>query len=208
VGRTFATEEYDFYFQDTWKFSTSLTFTLGLRYGLGRPVYEANGLQVKPTVSLGDYFEQRKAGAALGRPFNEPITVDLAGPANGRPGFYNWDKNNFQPRLAIAWTPNFKNGFLRKAFGADGDAVIRGGWAITNDHIGQQLAVQFDLNNTLGFSSSQTVAAETFNVTDNPAPRFTGFGQNVRSLPLINTPAKLVFPLQTPADGDARIESS
>ena len=208
VGRTFATEEYDFYFQDTWKFSTSLTFTLGLRYGVSRPVYESNGLQVKPTVSLGDYFEARKAGAALGRPFNEPITVDLAGPANGRPGFYDWDKNNFQPRVAVAWSPNFKNEFLRKAFGADSDAVIRGGFAMTNDHIGQQLAVQFDLNNTLGFSSSQTVAAETFNVTDNPAPRFTGFGQDVRSLPLIRIPSALAFPLQTPADGDARIESS
>ena len=208
VGRVFATEEYDFYFQDTWKFSTSLTFTLGLRYGLSRPVYEANGLQVKPTVSLGDYFEKRKAGAAQGKPFNDPITVDLAGPANGRPGFYNWDKNNFQPRVAVAWTPNFKNGFLRKAFGAEGDAVLRGGFAITNDHIGQQLAVQFDLNNTLGFSSAQTVAAETFNVTDNPAPRFTGFGQDVRSLPLIRVPNALAFPLQTPADGDARIESS
>ncbi|HKS41974.1 MAG TPA: hypothetical protein VJX74_15270, partial [Blastocatellia bacterium] len=208
IGRTFATEEYDFYFQDTWKFSTSLTFTLGLRYGLSKPVYEANGLQVKPTVSLGDYFEQRKAGAALGKPFNELITVDLAGPANGRPGFYEWDKNNFQPRVAVAWSPNFKNGFLRKAFGAEGDAVFRGGFAMTNDHIGQQLAVQFDLNNTLGFSSAQTVAAETFNVTDNPAPRFTGFGQDVRSLPLISVPGKLTFPLQTPADEAARIESS
>jgi hypothetical protein len=208
IGRTFATEEYDFYFQDTWKFSTSLTFTLGLRYGLGKPVYEANGLQVKPTVSLGDYFEQRKAGAALGKPFNELITVDLAGPANGRPGFYEWDKNNFQPRIAVAWSPNFKNGFLRKAFGGEGDAVFRGGFAMTNDHIGQQLAVQFDLNNTLGFSSAQTVAAETFNVTDNPAPRFTGFGQDVRSLPLISVPGNLTFPLQTPADEAARIESS
>lgn len=208
VGRTFATEEYDFYFQDSWKFSPSLTFTLGLRYGLSRPVYEANGLQVKPTTSLGDYFRQRIAGAAEGRPFNDPITVDLAGPANGREGFYKWDKNNFQPRVAIAWTPNFKNRFLRKAFGAEGDTVLRGGFAMTNDHIGQQLAVQFDLNNTLGFSSSQTIAAETFNVTDNPAPRFTGFGQDVRSLPFVNVPGNLTFPLQTPSDGDARIESS
>jgi carboxypeptidase family protein len=208
VGRTFATEEYDFYFQDSWKFSSSLTFTFGLRYGLSRPVYEANGLQVKPTVSLGNYFEQRKAGAAQGHPFNDPITVDLAGPANGRPGFYDWDKNNLQPRVAIAWSPNFKGGLLRRMFGGEGDSVFRGGFAMTNDHIGQQLAVQFDLNNTLGFSSAQTVAAETFNVTDNPAPLFTGLGQNVRSLPLIQVPAKLVFPLQTPADGDARIESS
>ena len=208
LKRTFATEEYDFYVQDSWRFRQNLTFTLGLRYGLSRPVYEANGLEVKPTTSLSGYFDQRKASALQGRPFNDPITVDLSGPANGRPGYYPWDKNNFQPRLAVAWSPNFKNGFLRKAFGSDGDAVIRAGFAMTNDHIGQQLAVQFDLNSTLGFTSNQAIAANTFNVTTNPGPRFTGFGQSVRTLPRINNPGPLRFPLVTPADEDQRIESS
>lgn len=208
LGRTFATEEYDTYFQDTWRVSQNLTLTLGLRYGLSRPVYETNGLQVKPTTSLGDYFEQRQAAAAEGRPFNETIEVDLAGPANGRSGYYDWDKNNFQPRVAAAWSPDFNNKWLRKIIGSGGDAVIRGGFAITNDHIGQQLAVQFDLNSTLGFTSNQAIAANTFNVTTNPAPRFTGFGQDIRSLPRINNPGPLRFPLITPADEDQRIESS
>jgi hypothetical protein len=208
LQRTFATEEYDWYAQDTWKLRQDLTLTLGLRYSLGRPVYETHGLQVKPTVSLGDYFEQRKASSAKGVPFNESITVDLAGPANDRPGYYDWDINNFQPRIAAAWTPSFKYKWLRKAFGSDGDAVIRGGFAITNDHIGQQLAVQFDLNSTLGFTSNQQIAANTYNVTSNPAPRFTGFGQDVRSLANINDPGQLVFPLITPADEAQRIESS
>lgn len=208
LARTFATEEYDTYFQDTWKLTQNLTLTLGLRYGLSRPVYETDGLQVKPTTSLGDYFEQRKASALQGRPFNDPIQVDLAGPANGRDGYYDWDKNNFQPRVAAAWSPNFENKWLRKIIGSDGDAVIRGGFAITNDHIGQQLAVQFDLNSTLGFTSNQAIAANTFNVTSNPAPRFTGFGQDIRSLPRINNPGSLSFPLTTPADGDQRIEAS
>ncbi len=208
VDRTFATQEYDFYVQDTWKLRQSLTLTYGLRYGLSRPVYETNGLQVKPTTSLGDYFEQRKASAAQGVPFNDPITVDLAGPVNDRPGFYDWDKNNFQPRIGIAWTPSFESGFLHKLFGNSSDSVIRGGFAITNDHIGQQLAVQFDLNNTLGFSSAQEIAANTFNVSTRPAPLFTGFGQDIRSLPFINAPSSLQFPLQQPADEAQRIESS
>lgn len=208
VGRTFATEEYDFYFQDSWKVHPDLTLTLGLRYGLNRPVYETNGLQVKPTTGLGDFFERRKAGSAMGVPFNELITVDLAGPANGRPGFYDWDKNNFQPRVAVAWTPSFENGFLHKFFGDSGDSVFRGGFAITNDHFGQQLAVQFDLNNTLGFSSSSRISANTFNVTDRPAPLFTGFGQQIRGLPGITVPGALTFPLMQPADERQRIESS
>lgn len=208
VARTFATQEYDLYAQDIWKISPSLTLTYGLRYGLSRPVYESTGLQVKPTVSLSDFFDQRVAGAALGQPVNTPITVDLAGPANGRPGYYDWDKNNFQPRFALAWSPNFGNGFLSTLLGKDGKSVFRGGFAITHDHIGQQLAVQFDLNSTLGFSSSQQIAANTFNVSDRPGPRFTGFGQNIRSLPGVTPPSSLVFPLVTPSDEAQRIESS
>jgi hypothetical protein len=208
VERTFATQEYDWYGQDIWKVTPSLTVTYGLRYGLSRPVYESTGLQVKPTTSLSDYFEARVAGAAAGTPVNTPITVDLAGPANGRPGYYEWDKNNFQPRLAVAWSPNFKNSFLSTLFGKEGKSVFRGGFAVINDHIGQQLAVQFDLNSTLGFSSSQQIAANTFNVTDSLGPRFTSFGQDVRSLGQISVPGTLTFPLVTPSDEAQRIESS
>ncbi|HUE80580.1 MAG TPA: TonB-dependent receptor [Pyrinomonadaceae bacterium] len=210
IGREFATEEYDLYIQDTWKFRPNLTFTLGLRYGLSRPVYETQGLQVKPTVSLGEFFERRKAGALAGQPFNDLITFDLAGPVNNLPGFYEMDKNNFQPRVAVAWSPNFKDGFLRKLFGAEGTSVLRGGFAITNDYFGQQLAVQFDSLNALGFSSTQTIAANTFDVVPNAdgllPPQFTSFGQDVRSLPLINVPTNLGFPLTFPADEAQRIE--
>ncbi|HWC76595.1 MAG TPA: hypothetical protein VG778_03995, partial [Blastocatellia bacterium] len=208
VSRKFATEEYDVYAQDSWKVRPNFTLTYGLRYGVSRPVYEATGLQVKPTTSLGGYFERRKAEALLGRPFNDSITVDLAGPKNDRPGYYDWDKNNLQPRVSIAWSPSFSGGFLKKFFGGEGDSVIRAGFAVTNDAFGQQLAVQFDLNSTLGFSSSQVISANTFNVSDRLAPRFTNIGQDVRSLPGIEVPPNLVFPLITPADEAQRIESS
>lgn len=208
IGRDFATQEYDWYMQDVWKLRTNLTLTLGLRYGLSRPVYEKNGLQVKPTTSLSEFFKRRVEGAANGTPVNDSITVDLAGPANGGENYYPWDKNNFQPRVAIAWSPDFKSGFLHKLFGSNSASVIRGGFAITNDYFGQQLAVQFDLNSTLGFSSTTTIAANTYNVTTRPAPLFTGFNQNIRTLPGITVPSGLSFPLLTPADEDQRIESS
>nr|MBA3442147.1 hypothetical protein [Pyrinomonadaceae bacterium] len=208
IQREFATEEYDVYAQDVWRVRPNLTLTLGLRYGLSRPVYETSGLQVKPTVSLGEFFERRRAGAAVGRPVNDLITVDLAGPANDRPGYYEWDKNNVQPRIAFAYSPDFKSGFLHKLFGDASDSVIRGGFAMTNDYYGQQLAVSFDLNSTLGFSSAQTISANSYNVTTRPAPLFTGFGQNVRALPRLPIPGNLTFPLTTPADEAERIESS
>lgn len=190
TDRNFATEEYDAYFQDIWKPYRNLTLTLGLRYGYSRPVYEKNGFQVVPTEALGDFFERRKAAAAEGRALNDLITFEKAGPANDGPGFYSSDWNNWQPRLAAAWSPDFKGGFLNRFFGDQGTSVFRGGFAITNDHFGGQLAVSFDGLSSIGFTSSSTISANTYNVTDNPAPRLTGFNQNIRLLPGIPAPTQ------------------
>ena len=208
VARSFGTEEYEFYGQDTWRVHPDLTLTLGLRYSLNKPVYETNGIQVRPNVSLGGFLDKRAESAAKGIPYNEIISIDLAGPANDRPGYYDFEKTNFAPRAAFAWQPSFENGFLKALFGAEKKSVIRGGFAMTYDRIGSALAVAFDLNSTLGFSSSQTIAANTYNVSDNPAPLYTGPTQNIRALPRIVVPPSVSFPLTTPADEDQRIESS
>ena len=205
-GRIFNTQEYDFYVQDAWRMRRNLTVTLGLRYGLSKPVSELLGFGVQPTISLGEIFRRRKAGAARGVPYVDPIVLEKAG-GDGKGNLYDWDKNNFQPRVAVAWSPYFENRWLKAIFGEGGKSVIRGGFAMTNDYYGQALAVAFDLNNALGFTSAQTIPANTYNVTDRPAPLFTGYGQNIRSLPGIVTPSSLSFPRQQPADLRRRIES-
>ena len=207
VARKFATQEYEFYGQDTWRIRPNLTVTYGLRWSTSTPVYEANGVQVKPKQSLGGFFDQRVASAAAGKPFNDLITVDLAGKANGKDGYYEQDWNNFAPSIAVAWSPNFKNPFLKRIFG-EGRSTIRGGFRTTYDRIGSQLAVAFDLNSTLGFTSATGISANTYNVSDRLAPLFTGLNQNVRTLPGISFGSSLKFPLTTPADEDQRIESS
>lgn len=204
-NRNFATEEYDIYGQDIWKLRQNLTLTLGLRYALSRPVYEKNGFQVVPSERLGEFFERRKASAARGIPLNDIINFQLAGPANHGPGFYSMDWNNFQPRAAVAWSPKFENGLLAKLFGKNNESVIRGGFGIFNDYFGGQLAVSFDGLSTIGFISDTTIAANTYNVTTRLAPRFTGFGQDIRSLPGIPAPA---LRFSTPADEAQRIETS
>lgn len=215
ASREFRTEEYDLYFQDAWKITPNLTITYGLRYGISTPVYEKNGFEVKTTVPLSDVFEARMEAAARGESFNEPLTLELSGKANNASPLYDYDKNNFQPRVGVAWSPSFKSGFLGKVFGRNNQSVFRGGFSITNDYYGQQLAVTFDLNNTLGFSSSQDISANTFNLTTRPAPLFTGFGQDVRSLPRINDPGNISFPRTQPFEPspaffaqDRRIEVS
>ncbi|MET0648586.1 MAG: TonB-dependent receptor [Pyrinomonadaceae bacterium] len=208
--RTFATEEYELYWQDSWRVRPNLTFTYGVRWTTGTPVYEKDGIQVKPTVSLADYFARRQSGAAAGTPLNDPITLDLAGRANDRPGYYKQDWNNFGPSVAVAWSPDFGDNFFGKLIGRQGRSVIRGGFRMTYDRIGSQLAANFDLNSALGYTSSLTIGANTFNVSDSLAPLFTGFGSNVRGFPVSPgtiTPT-LNFPLTLPSDEAQRIEQS
>lgn len=204
--RSFATQEYEVYAQDSWRIKPNFTLTYGLRWGTSTPVYETNGIQVKPTTSLGDYFEQRKASALNGVPFNAPITFDLAGKANNAPGYYKQDWNNFAPSIAFAWSPDF-DGLLGKIFGRNGKGVLRGGWRLTYDRIGSQLAVNFDLNSVLGFTGSQGNSANTFNVSDRLGPLFTGPNPQVRGN--VGTIANsLAFPLTIAANEDQRIEQS
>jgi Carboxypeptidase regulatory-like domain len=207
IKRTFATEEYEYYGQDSWRARPNLTLTYGLRWSTSTPVYEANGLQVKPTSSLSDFFAKRVAGAESGRPYNESLTIDLAGKANGKDGYYPQDWNNFAPAVAVAWSPNFRNGFLKAVFG-ENKTTLRGGFRMTYDRMGSALAVAFDLNSALGFTSATDIGANTYNVGSRLAPAFTALGQNLRSLPGIPIPSALRFPLQTPADETQRIEQS
>jgi len=129
VSRRYAADEYDFYIQDTWQAASNLTITYGIRYSLASPPYETNGLQVAPTPSLGGWFAERESNMLAGIPSNQSPTIsyDLAGPVNDGPGFYEWDKNNFAPRVAIAWTPTDR-------------WVVRGGYSKVFDRIGQGIA--------------------------------------------------------------------
>ena len=207
--RNFATEEYDLYVQDAWKIRPNLTLTLGLRYGLSRPVYEKNGFQVVPEEPLGDFFERRKESAAQGVPLNDSIQFELGGPANSGPGFYSMDWKNWQPRVAVAWSPNFKGGILGGIFGTNGKSTFRGGFGVTADHFGGQLAVSFNALSTIGFTQEIAIAANTYNVTGCPdrcGPLFTGFNQPIRGLPGVPVSPEQRF--STPADEEQRIESS
>jgi hypothetical protein len=210
VAREFKTEEYDFYVQDSWKFRPNLTFTFGLRYGLSMPVYETQGFETVPTVVLDDYLKARELTAQAGGNYRAPISIRLAGKVNGLDSMYPLDTNNFQPRLSVAWSPKFEKGFLGKMFGGESESVFRAGFAITNDYFGQQLATQWDGGNTLGFASSSNINVNTYNITTNPAPLYTGPGMTIRTLPNLVIPTKLTFPQTAPftAPGQGKIEGS
>jgi hypothetical protein len=176
IFRNYAADEYEFYVQDTWKLRPNLTVTGGLRYSLFSPPYERNGLQVAPTIPLGDWYSQRVANAAQGIPASvmPDIQFDLAGPENGRRGFYDWDKDNFAPRVAIAWSPDWQEGWLGRLTGGPGRTSVRGGFGVFYEHIGAGLASTFDFTGATGMSTIIENPAYSYDLET--SPRFTDFG--------------------------------
>jgi hypothetical protein len=160
--RKYATDEYEFYAQDSWRLGDKLTVTGGVRYSLASPPWETNGLQVSPNVSLGERFKVRQEMMAKGIPENTlpDIQFVLAGPENGRKGFYDWDKNNFAPRVSAAWTPTSR-------------LVLRGGYSMVYDRLGPALAQNFDTYGSFGLSTSITSPFGATN-EDDPSVRFQG----------------------------------
>jgi len=158
LNRHFGADEYEFYIQDSFRLKPNLTINYGLRYYLLSPPWETNGEEVAPTISLGDFFNQRATKMLTGgSSVNDPlITYDLAGAANDRPGYYDWDYKNFAPRVAFAYSPRPSGGWLEKMFGTNDKTVIRGGFGMVYDRIGAGLLSTFDQRGSFGLSTSIT----------------------------------------------------
>jgi len=141
--RHFVAHEFETYIQDSWRVKSNLTLTYGLRWTLLQPPYEKNGVQVAPTISLDNWFQQRARTMALGQPYNTLVDFDLAGQANGKKPYWNWDYKNFAPRFAIAWSPNL---------GGPGKTSIRAGAGMYYDHFGEGVVNTFDRRGSFGLS--------------------------------------------------------
>jgi hypothetical protein len=173
IPRNFFMEEYEMYAQDTWKVTRGLTLTLGLRLSLAPPVYEANGFQTTANISLGDWFDARGGLANQGKSQAEAgkISYVLANGPGGRP-LYDYFKN-WQPRIAVAYSPQGNSGLSKWLFGGAGKTSIRAGFGMYYDLIGQPLTRLADAT-ALGFSSSLQNAANQSAVT---SPRFVDWFQ-------------------------------
>ena len=68
IKRNFALDEYEFYFQDSWRLKPNFTLTYGLRYELMSPPWDVNGLEVTPNINMGQWFNQRGIDGATGVP--------------------------------------------------------------------------------------------------------------------------------------------
>ncbi len=130
---------YDFYIQDTWRTTRSLTLTYGLGYGWQTPATEANGLQSilanndngNSIIEAQDYANAKEAVAVQGNAYNPTLSfVPIR--SSGRSTLYNTDWDNWAPRASAAWNPSYNSGFLGHMFGG-GKTVLRGGFGIAYD---------------------------------------------------------------------------
>jgi hypothetical protein len=191
-ARSFIEHAYAGYIGDTYRVSRELTLTFGLRYENFRPPYEANGLQVDPTVPLNQYLAERNGLQSQGVPANQmpnfTLSYALNGPVNGKPSWWNPDNANFAPRFGLAYAPTDRGGLIGKLFGKTG--AFRIGGAIAYDQFGNDLIVNYDQFGSLGLSNP-TNFPDSYSFTT--SPRFNG------TYPALPAAAAGGFPYTPPA---------
>ncbi|MGC4049387.1 MAG: carboxypeptidase-like regulatory domain-containing protein [Paludibaculum sp.] len=174
VLRNFKNQEYELYLQDTWKVSRALTVTAGIRYSLMPPIYEANGQQVSPNIPIGDWFDKRGGLAQQGLSQMGAGTISFIPKSAGGRDLYPFHKDNWAPRISLAYSPQGDSGLSKFFFGGPGKTSIRAGWGMYYDLFGSSLMRSYDAT-AFGLSNSLTNPAAT--QTIQTAPRYTAINQ-------------------------------
>jgi trimeric autotransporter adhesin len=103
----FLQNQWNFYAQDEWKARPNLTMILGVRYEYFSPFAEKYGRQANLDIAPG------YANVAV-------VTPSIPGPYTGAfpSGLINPDRNNWSPRLALAWKlPSKRSTLVRAGYG-------------------------------------------------------------------------------------------
>lgn len=206
-ARRFAEDGFELYAQDSWRIRRNLNLTAGLRYSYYTPIWEVNGRMLRPNFDVGAWWEKRKDDMLKGIPSDASplISYDLAGKANDQPAWYAPDKNNFAPRISLAWSPSFQNSFLKGVFGAAGQSAIRLGSGVYFQRFGSTLAITTDRWGNPGLSNLRFSPRNRFGLAD--APRFNGNCTitGCTGMPAITSyltpPAALTLPFTPAANG-------
>ena len=196
INRHFKANEFEWYVQDAWRVKPNLTITLGVRHTILQTPYETDGQQVTPTIDTHAFYLEREAAAQASQVYEPDLQFAPSGPFYGKPGFWPKSKDNFAPRIAIAYSPDTKTS-------------IRLGAGIYYDHYGEALVNTYDQNGSFGLSSVVSNEADVYQIEgiagDSAAPgspRFTGR----RNLPNINigsSPTTQTFPYYAPLENFA-----
>jgi Carboxypeptidase regulatory-like domain/TonB dependent receptor len=136
--------------QDSWKFRPNLTLNYGLRWELDTPL----------TDELGHVQTFRPGQTSTVYPCtNTPLAycpTGLVVPGDpGVPGgLTSTYYKAFAPRVGLAYSPNFTDGFLGKLLGSGGKTSIRTGWGLFYNPMEQLVLEQFGAEPPFGSSPS------------------------------------------------------
>jgi len=145
--------EYNVFGQDEWHIRKNLSLSFGLRYEYNTPPQENNRL--------------------VERTFTDPLLnngniVGLKTFLRGRTEIFDPDKNNFEPRIGLAWSPH--------VFGKDHETVLRAGFGVYHDQIlgavvsqSRNVFPNFITVNTSGFLRFDPATGNDFLTYFNPA---------------------------------------
>jgi hypothetical protein len=162
---------YQFHVEDTWRVRPSLTLTYGLTYSWLTPLQEKldrialiTDLNTGEVFSAETYLRKKEEAARAGQVFNPRIGVR---PLNdsGRDSLYDTDYSNLGPRVAVAWSPTFKDGFMGGLFGQR--TVLRGGFGIVHDRV-NTISVLLPAAFGIGFGQVLQTPAPLCNATGTP----------------------------------------
>jgi hypothetical protein len=208
IVRHWAVDNYNFFFQDTWKARRNLSVTYGLNYQLMTPMTETAGQEVTPSVNIGTWFNQRQAGMYAGIPDNQILGGGLmgfgpAGSPYGKPGIYSSQTKNFAPRVGIAWTPHSDWGWLSKMFGQD-KTSIRAGAGMYYQNFGPELAQFYSSSGEFGLSTQVSNPSASLPLVQSPRIGSSLSDMNVIPLSLLSNlglepPSAFNFPAVPPA---------
>jgi hypothetical protein len=124
---------YDLYFGDTWRPTSSLTFSYGLNWDIQMPPFDPTGKTAmmvdassRQVIDSATYLNSKRLAALNGDIFN-PVVGYVPIAATGRKYPFDPDYSNFGPRLGVAWNPGGDGplGFLL----GNKKTVVRGGWS-------------------------------------------------------------------------------
>jgi hypothetical protein len=162
----------EFYAQDTFKLRPNLTLDYGVRYQYYQPATDKNNVLSSFNPSLYSLANAptcatATCGSLLRNTGNALNGIAVAG-ANSPFGrtIIKADKNNFSPRVGLAYSPNFTSGILKAVFGESGKSVIRAGYGFYYDQVATFLyqdptTPNRPYNNRATYTSS-TATAVTF----------------------------------------------
>jgi hypothetical protein len=185
--------------QDSWKARSNLTLYYGLRWELNPPQADAGDRvqAFRPGQASTIYPCQLSSSDPLRASFTTtdcspsgpagsvfPLGLVFPGDRGVPSGLTNTYYKSFAPRVGVAWSPNWKDGWLARLTGGPGKSSVRAGWGMFYDSNEQLIFASFDaqppfggstfitnpLFNTPFLGQNGTVTPNPFNGILNPKP--------------------------------------